>query len=76
MAEAKAKADDIEAKLHSGGRLQPVGAHISDGTTAAEGGDLGTYKRGQLGRCLKKRHFRSRPESDRARFAPSRDTSS
>jgi peptidyl-prolyl cis-trans isomerase SurA len=44
---AKAKADDIEARLHSGGDFTQLARSFSDGPTAAEGGDLGQYKKGQ-----------------------------
>jgi peptidyl-prolyl cis-trans isomerase SurA len=46
VAAAKAKADDIEAKLHAGGDFTLLAKSFSDGTTAAEGGTLGTYHRG------------------------------
>jgi len=49
VAEALAKANDIEAKLHAGADFSEVARTSSDGSTAAQGGDLGTYKRGQLG---------------------------
>jgi peptidyl-prolyl cis-trans isomerase SurA len=48
VAAAKAKADDIEAKLHAGGDFSQLARNFSDGPTAAGGGDLGDYKRGQL----------------------------
>ena len=48
VAEAQAKANDIEAKLHAGADFAQLARSSSEGTTAAEGGDLGTYKRGQL----------------------------
>jgi peptidyl-prolyl cis-trans isomerase SurA len=47
VAAAKAKADDIEARLHAGGDFTQLARSFSDGPTAAEGGDLGQYKRGQ-----------------------------
>ncbi|HEX3892469.1 MAG TPA: peptidylprolyl isomerase [Terracidiphilus sp.] len=49
LADAQAKANDIEAKLRAGGDFAQLARTSSDGTTASEGGDLGTYKRGQLG---------------------------
>ncbi len=52
LADAKAKADDIEARLHAGGDFSQLARSFSDGTTAAEGGDLGQYKRGQLDQSL------------------------
>jgi peptidyl-prolyl cis-trans isomerase SurA len=48
VAAAKAKADDIEAKLKTGADFSQLAKSSSDGQTAAQGGDLGTYKRGQL----------------------------
>jgi peptidyl-prolyl cis-trans isomerase SurA len=47
VAAAKAKADDIEARLHAGGDFAQLAKTFSDGPTAATGGDLGQYKRGQ-----------------------------
>ncbi len=49
IAAAQAKADDIEAKLKAGDDFAQLARTASDGQTAAQGGDLGTYKRGQLG---------------------------
>ena len=57
LAEAKAKADDIEARLHSGGDFSQLARSFSEGTTAAEGGDLGTYKRGQLDKVFEDKTF-------------------
>ena len=57
LAAAKAKAEDIEARLHAGGDFAQLARSFSDGTTAAEGGDLGTYKRGQLGKVLEDKTF-------------------
>jgi peptidyl-prolyl cis-trans isomerase SurA len=48
VAEAQAKANDIETKLRAGGDFAQLAKSSSEGTTATEGGDLGTYKRGQL----------------------------
>jgi peptidyl-prolyl cis-trans isomerase SurA len=54
---AKAKADDIEARLHSGGDFTQLARSFSDGQTASAGGDLGQYKRGQLGNVLEDKTF-------------------
>ncbi|MGB6973600.1 MAG: peptidylprolyl isomerase [Terracidiphilus sp.] len=48
LAAAKAKVADIEAKLHAGGNFSVLAKSFSEGPTAASGGDLGTYKRGEL----------------------------
>ena len=57
VAAAKAKADDIEARLHAGGDFAQLARSFSDGPTAAEGGDLGQYKRGQLPKLLEDKTF-------------------
>ncbi len=57
LADAKAKADDIEARLHAGGDFGQLARSFSDGTTAAEGGDLGQYKRGQLDKVFEEKTF-------------------
>ncbi len=56
-AAAKAKADDIEARLHAGGDFAQLARSFSDGTTAAEGGDLGQYKHGVLPKVLEDKTF-------------------
>ena len=57
VAEAKAKADDLEARLHAGGDFAQLARSFSDGSTAAQGGDLGQYKRGQLPKALEDNTF-------------------
>lgn len=57
VAAAKTKADDIEARLHAGGDFAQLARSFSEGPTAAEGGDLGQYKRGQLGQLLEDKTF-------------------
>ncbi|MGA8088384.1 MAG: peptidylprolyl isomerase [Terracidiphilus sp.] len=57
LTEAKAKADDIEARLHAGGDFSQLARSFSEGTTAAEGGDLGQYKRGQLSPIFEEKTF-------------------
>ena len=57
VAAAKTKADDIEARLHAGGDFAQLARSFSEGPTAAEGGDLGQYKRGQLGKLLEDKTF-------------------
>jgi peptidyl-prolyl cis-trans isomerase SurA len=52
LAAATAKANDIEAKLHQGGDFSQLAKSFSDGTTAADGGSLGQYKRGELAKVL------------------------
>jgi peptidyl-prolyl cis-trans isomerase SurA len=57
LADAKAKADDIEARLHAGGDFSQLARSFSEGTTAAEGGDLGQYKHGQLNALFEQKTF-------------------
>lgn len=57
LAAAKAKADDIEAKLHAGGDFAQLARSFSEGPTAAQGGDLGQYQRGQLPKALEDKTF-------------------
>ncbi|HVU47255.1 MAG TPA: peptidylprolyl isomerase [Terracidiphilus sp.] len=57
LAEAKTKADDIEARLHAGGDFSQLARSFSGGPTASSGGDLGQYKRGQLPKLLEDKTF-------------------
>ena len=57
LAAAKAKADDLEAKLHAGGNFGQLARTFSDGTTAAEGGDLGQFQRDKLAKVLEDKTF-------------------
>jgi peptidyl-prolyl cis-trans isomerase SurA len=57
LAAAKAKADDLEAKLQAGGDFSQLARTFSDGPTAAEGGDLGQFQRGQLAKVLEDQTF-------------------
>lgn len=61
VAAAKTKADDVEAKLHAGGAFAQLARSFSDGPTAAGGGDLGDYKRGQLPQELEDKTFSLKP---------------
>lgn len=50
--QAQAKADDIEAKLKAGAKFDDLAKQYSGGPNADSGGDLGEFKRGQLGSSL------------------------
>ncbi|HEY1987032.1 MAG TPA: peptidylprolyl isomerase [Terracidiphilus sp.] len=57
VAAAKAKADDLEAKLKAGGDFTELARTSSEGPTAAEGGDLGQFRRGALAKVLEDATF-------------------
>jgi peptidyl-prolyl cis-trans isomerase SurA len=57
LAAAKAKADEIEAKIHAGGDFTQLARSFSDGSTASEGGELGQFKRGTLAKVLEDKTF-------------------
>jgi peptidyl-prolyl cis-trans isomerase SurA len=58
---AQKKADDIEAKLKSGADFAALAKAESGGPTAAQGGDLGQFKRGQLAKVLEDQTFPLKP---------------
>jgi peptidyl-prolyl cis-trans isomerase SurA len=57
LAAAKSKADELEAKLNAGGNFTELARTFSDGPTAAEGGDLGQFRRGALAKVLEDSTF-------------------
>jgi peptidyl-prolyl cis-trans isomerase SurA len=57
VAAGKAKADELEAKLHAGGDFSQLAKTFSDGTTAAEGGAFGTFHRGELAKVFEDATF-------------------
>jgi peptidyl-prolyl cis-trans isomerase SurA len=57
VADAKKKADAIEEKLKAGGDFAALAKSSSGGPTAADGGDLGEFKRGQLAKVLEDQTF-------------------
>jgi peptidyl-prolyl cis-trans isomerase SurA len=57
VAAAKAKANDIAAKLKGGADFAQLARTESEGQTAAQGGDLGAYKRGQLAKVFEDATF-------------------
>jgi peptidyl-prolyl cis-trans isomerase SurA len=56
-AAGKAKADDIEAKLHAGGDFSQLAKSFSDGTTAADGGAFGTFTAAKLAKVFEDATF-------------------
>jgi peptidyl-prolyl cis-trans isomerase SurA len=61
VAQAQAKAEGIEAKLKAGGNFEDLAKADSSGPTAAQGGDLGMYKRGALAKILEDQTFNLKP---------------
>jgi peptidyl-prolyl cis-trans isomerase SurA len=57
LATAKAKADDIETQLKAGGDFDKIARSSSEGQTAAEGGDLGSFERGKLNKVFEDQTF-------------------
>jgi len=49
VAQAKSRADDVVAKLKAGAIFDDMAKQLSGGQTAANGGDLGQFKHGDLG---------------------------
>jgi peptidyl-prolyl cis-trans isomerase SurA len=58
---AQAKANDISTKLKAGSDFAELAKSSSGGPTAAQGGDLGQFKRGQLAKVLEDQTFDLKP---------------
>ena len=61
MAAAQAKADDLLKQLRAGTSFQELARNNSKGPTAAQGGDLGYFKRGMLAKELEAKTFDLKP---------------
>ncbi|HEY5028887.1 MAG TPA: peptidylprolyl isomerase [Candidatus Angelobacter sp.] len=57
VAEAEAKANQLLDQLKKGGKFEDLAKKSSDGPTAAQGGTLGTFKRGELSKDLEEKTF-------------------
>ncbi|HZU31975.1 MAG TPA: peptidylprolyl isomerase [Candidatus Angelobacter sp.] len=57
VAEAEAKAKQILEQLHKGAKFEDLAKKNSDGPTAAQGGNLGDFKRGELAKDLEDKTF-------------------
>jgi peptidyl-prolyl cis-trans isomerase SurA len=57
LANAKARADKVYSELQGGSDFAEMAKSISTGPTAAQGGDLGVFKRGQLAKELEDKTF-------------------
>jgi len=54
---AKTKIDDVESRLRAGGDFAQLAKSFSDGSTAAQGGELGQYQPGALPKLLEEKTF-------------------
>lgn len=57
LSAAEAKASDLLAQLKKGATFEEIAKKYSDGPSAAEGGSLGVFKRGQLAKELEDKTF-------------------
>lgn len=57
VAQAQAKAADVEAKLKAGAKFDDLAKTYSGGPTASQGGDLGQFKHGALAKVLEDQTF-------------------
>lgn len=61
VAEAQAKADGVAVKLKAGDDFAALAKTESGGPTAAQGGELGEFRRGQLAKVLEDQTFGLKP---------------
>jgi peptidyl-prolyl cis-trans isomerase SurA len=54
---AQVKAEGLLAQIHKSAKFEDVAKKDSDGPTAAQGGDLGEFKRGALAKALEDKTF-------------------
>jgi peptidyl-prolyl cis-trans isomerase SurA len=57
LSAAEAKANDLLKQIHDGGNFEDIAKKSSDGPSAAEGGALGMFKRGQLAKAIEDKTF-------------------
>jgi peptidyl-prolyl cis-trans isomerase SurA len=57
LSAAEAKANDLLKQIHDGASFEDIAKKYSDGPSAADGGALGMFKRGQLAKELEDRTF-------------------
>jgi len=61
VAEAEAKANQLLDQFKKGAKFDDLAKKSSDGPTAAQGGTLGTFKRGELAKDLEEKTFSLKP---------------
>lgn len=57
VAQAKARADEVAAKIKAGDKFEDLAKQYSGDPTGSQGGDLGSYKRGALAKVLEDQTF-------------------
>ncbi len=57
LAEAEARANDVLKQIRAGASFEDIAKKYSDGPSAAQGGDLGVFKRGTLAKELEDKTF-------------------
>ena len=57
LSAAEAKANDLLKQIHDGASFEDIAKKYSDGPSAADGGALGMFKRGQLAKELEDKTF-------------------
>ncbi len=57
LAAAEAKADDLLKQIRAGASFEDLAKKFSDGPSAAQGGDLGVFKRGTLAKEIEDKAF-------------------
>lgn len=57
VAEAQTKANDLLDQLHKGAKFEDLAKKYSDGTTSGQGGEIGTFKRGEMAKELEDKTF-------------------
>jgi peptidyl-prolyl cis-trans isomerase SurA len=61
VAASEAKAKALLEQVHKGAKFEDVAKKNSDGPTAAQGGQLGSFKRGELAKDLEDKTFSLKP---------------
>jgi peptidyl-prolyl cis-trans isomerase SurA len=57
VAQAEAKANELLEQLHKGAKFEDLARKDSDGPTAAQGGVIGEFKRGEMDKQLEEKTF-------------------
>jgi len=61
VAEAQNKANQLLDQLHKGAKFDELAKKSSDGSTAAQGGEIGVFRRGEMAKELEDKTFSLKP---------------